>query len=75
MYVEVFKQTFSQSKVDPSAVKKIASVGPLRFQNLEKESVKFLLYGNWIHCAYNEASLHKVLSFMLSGLIYFSVGS
>ena len=44
MYVEVFKQTFSQSKVDPSAVKKIASVGPLRFQNLEKESVKFLLF-------------------------------
>ena len=27
MYVEVFKQTFSQSKVDPSAVKKICSVG------------------------------------------------
>ena len=44
MYVEVFKQTFSQSKVDPSAVKKIASVGPLRFQNLEKESVTFLLF-------------------------------
>ena len=43
MLIDMFV-TFSQSKVDPSAVKKIASVGPLRFQNVEKESIKFFLF-------------------------------
>ena len=37
MYVEVFKQTFLQSKVDPSAVKKIFSVGLEWIQEIDSE--------------------------------------